>query len=63
MGDQFLVREFGWTESSGSKVSAGPFIEDSEASSQPSEDSETPFAQHGLVLEVDSENIHMQRDF
>nr|POE45905.1 hypothetical protein CFP56_54203 [Quercus suber] len=62
MGDLFPTREFGWTESNGSEVSGGPFVEESNAPSQANEGKETPFARHELVLEADAENINMQRD-
>ena len=60
MGDHFLVREFGWTESSGSEISVGPLMEEFDASSQESEGSEMPFSRHGPVLEADAKNLHMQ---
>ena len=63
MGDQFPAREYGWTESSGSDISVGPFTEDSDASSQTSDEFESLFARHGPVLEADTENLNMQRDF
>ena len=63
IGDHFPAREFGWTKSSGSEIGVGPFVEECDASSQESEGSEVPFARHGLVLEVDAKNLHMQRDF
>ena len=63
MGDQFPAREFGRSESSGFDISVGPFSEDSDDSSQTSDDFESPFARHGPVLEADTENLNMQRDF
>ena len=33
MGDHYPAREFGWTESSGSEISVGPFVEEFDASS------------------------------
>ena len=57
------AREFGWSESSGFDMSVGPFTEDSDVSSQTSDEFESPFARHGPVLEADSENLNMQRDF
>ena len=62
MGDHFPAREYGWTESSGSDISVGPFTEASDASSQTSDENETPFARHGPVLEADMDNLNMQRD-
>ena len=60
IGDHFPAREFGWIESNGSEISVGLFVEESDASSQASEGSETPFARHGPVLKVDAENLHTQ---
>ena len=62
MGDHFPAREYGWTESSGSNISVGPFTEASDASFQTSDENETPFARHGPVLEADMDNLNMQRD-
>ena len=63
MGDHFPAREFGWTESSGSEISVGPFVEEFDASSQKSEGSEVPFSKHGPVLEADVKNLHIKQDF
>ena len=63
MRDQIPAREYGWTESSGSDISVGPFTEESDDSSQFSDGYETPFARHGPVIEADTENLNMQREF
>ena len=63
MGDHFPAREFGWTESSGSEISVGPFVKEFDASSQKSEGSKVPFARHDPVLEADVKNLHIKRDF
>ena len=62
-GDPFAARNFGWSESSGSEMSSGPFIEESDSVSLVSEDDEAPFARHGPVLESDHENVDMQCEF
>ena len=62
MGDHIPAREYGWTESSGSDTSVGPFTEDTDASSQTSDQNETPFALHGPVLEAEMDNLNIQRD-
>ena len=63
MGDQIPAREYAWTESSGSDISVGPFTEESDDSSQFNDGYETPFARHGPVIEADTENLNMQREF
>ena len=63
MGDPFAARNFGWSESSGSEVSSGLFIEESDSDSLVSEDDEAPFARHGPVLDADHENVDMQCEF
>ena len=63
MGDPFVNRDFAWTESSGSDVSADPFADDSDLDSQSSDELETLFTRHGPLLEADPESIHMQHLF
>ena len=63
IGDPSVNRDFAWTKSSGSDVSADPFAEDSDLDSQSSDDLEAPFARHGPLLEANPESIHMQRLF
>lgn len=41
-------------------VSTGPFVEESDSTSQTGEDGETPFVRHGPIREADHENIDMQ---
>nr|POF18842.1 hypothetical protein CFP56_25494 [Quercus suber] len=60
MGDPSVTRDFAWTESSGSNVSADPFADESNLSSQSGYDLEAPFARHGPLLEADPDSIHMQ---
>ena len=63
MEDYFTAREYGWTESSDSKVSYELFADKIEIDPQSCEGEEVPFARHGLVLEVDPKEISMQHDF
>ena len=63
MGDPFVNRDFAWTESSGSDVSADLFADDSDLDSQSSDELETLFTRHGPLLEADPESIHMQHLF
>ena len=63
MGDPFVNRDFTRTESSGLDVSADPFADESDSSSQSSDDLEAPFARHSPLLEDDLDSIHMQRLF
>ena len=63
MGDHSAPQDFAWTKSSRSDVSADPFADESDLSSQNSDDMEALSAQHGPILEVDLDSIHMQRLF
>lgn len=47
MGDHFAACYFVWSESSGSNVSTGSFVEESDSKSHANEDGETPFMRHG----------------
>ena len=63
MGDSSVIRDFAWTESSGSDDGVDPFADDSDFYSQSSDDLEAPFARHGPLLEADPDSLHMQRLF
>ena len=63
MSDHIPVRDFAWSESSGSYVSTDPFAVESDPKSHGSEDDEDPFAQHGPIIEADPDEIDMQRGF
>ena len=63
MGDPSITRDFAWTETSGLDVSANPFADESDLSSQSSDDLEASFARHGPLVEVYPDSIHMQRLF
>ena len=63
MGDPFVNRDFTRIESSGLDVSADPFADESDSSSQSSDDLEAPFARHSPLLEDDLDSIHMQSLF
>ena len=63
MDDPILSREFGWTESSESDVSDDPFADEVDFDFQSSEEDKVPFAKHGPLLEVDTEELCMQREF
>ena len=59
MSDHIPVRDYTWSERSGSKVSANPFTDESDQESHGSEEDEAPFAQHGPIIEVDLDEINM----
>ena len=63
MGDPSITRDFAWTETSGSDVSANPFADESDLSSQSNDDLEASFTRHGPLVEADPDSIHMQRLF
>ena len=63
MDDPILSREFGWTESSESDVSDDPLADEVDSDFQSSEEDEVPFARHGPLLEADTEELSMQREF
>lgn len=61
--DQFTVREFGWTESSGSDISNDPSDEETESDMLSNEGDGMPFARYGPIIEAGPEEVNMQRDF
>ena len=63
MDNYFIVREYGWTESSDSKVNVELFVDKVESDLQFNEGEEIPFVRHGPMLEADLEEINMQCDF
>lgn len=63
MDDPVNVRDYGWTESSDSDISGERFADEVESVGQSSEDGEVPFARHGPIIEADTEEISVQRDF
>ena len=63
LDNYFTAREYGWTESSDSEVSAELFVDEVKSDLQSSEGEEIPFAWHGPVLKADLEEINMQRNF
>lgn len=44
-------------------ISTDPFVDDSDFSSQSIEDDEAPFARHGPIIEANSDDVNMQREF
>ena len=59
MGDSSVIRDFAWTESSGSDDGVDPFADESDFSSQSSDDLEAPFARHGPLLEADPDSLRL----
>uniref|UniRef100_A0A7N2M3U9 DUF4283 domain-containing protein n=1 Tax=Quercus lobata TaxID=97700 RepID=A0A7N2M3U9_QUELO len=62
MDDSFNSREYGWTDSSELDGSA-EISEEIESDFQSYDEDEVPFAHHGPVLEADSEEVAIQREF
>ena len=63
MDDNIAPREVGWTDSSNSDIILDLFTEELESNLLPSEEEEVPFVRHGLLVELDLEDLVIQRDF
>nr|POE49717.1 hypothetical protein CFP56_31169 [Quercus suber] len=63
MENHIQVREYGWTDNSDSDFSADLFVEEQESNLLSSEDSETPFARHGPIVDPDPKEIVIQHNF
>ena len=61
MDDNIAPREVGWTDSSDSDIISNLFTEELESNLLPSEEEEVPFARHGLVVELDIEDLVIQK--
>ena len=63
MDDHIEAREYGWTYSSDSNISAELFAEELESDLLSSDDDEIPFARHCPIVEPGPKEIAIQRDF
>lgn len=63
MVDPVNVREYGWTQSSDSDVSAELFAKEVESEYRSNEEDEVPFARHGPIVEANLEELANQREF
>lgn len=63
MADPVNIREYGWTQSSNSDVSAKLFAEEVESEYRSNEEDKVPFARHGPIVEANPEELANQREF
>ena len=58
-----IFKEYVWTESSDSDINLDHFVDDSESDSRTSVDFEVPFTRHRPIIEVDPNDLSIQRNF
>lgn len=63
MDNNIAPRDVGWTDSSDSDINSDLLDEELESDLLPSDEDEVPFARHGPVVELDSEDVVAQKEF
>ena len=63
MADSFTAKEYGWIESSDSKINIELFTNEIEFNYRSSDDEGVPFPQHGPVVVADPSELSNWKDF